>query len=169
MGLIALLAPMLLKIIEQILPDPVAQAAAKLQIQQALNQALALQLDADAKTIASQATTVAAEIQGQSAMQRNWRPMLMFLFMAIIGNNYILYPFLHAFFPNFIMLPVPENMWSLLEICVGGYVGGRSLEKVATSVFNDGKFFDVFRKEAGPMSQAQVNAMNDALKAAKEQ
>ena len=59
-------------------------------------------------------------------LQRSWRPMLMLSLVLIIVNNYILFPY----FPDTLtMLELPEQLWTLLTIGVGGYVGGRSIEK----------------------------------------
>lgn len=168
MGLLVILLPLLSKVLENLFPDPAARAAAQLQMQEAINQATAMQLDAEAKATVAQAQVVTAEVSGQSAMQRNWRPMLMYLFMVIILNNYILFPLLHAMFPSMVVLAVPEQMWSLIEICVGGYVGGRSLEKIATTAFDNTKFFNTLRQKMGSLSPAQVQAMNAAISAAEE-
>ena len=67
---------------------------------------------------------VIAEAQGESWLQRNWRPLLMLLFGAIIANNHLFQPLLGT--PP---TPLPEPMWELLKIGVGGYVVGRSVEK----------------------------------------
>lgn len=73
---------------------------------------------------------ILAEARG-GWLQRNWRPMLMCTFMTIIANNYIIHPYLALFFPGkSLMLTLPPEMWSLLKIGVGGYVVGRSVEKV---------------------------------------
>jgi hypothetical protein len=157
-----------MKLIEGLLPDPTAQANAKIQLQQVLNQASAQQLAAETEKLNNQASVVKAEVGGQSAAQRNWRPYLMYLFMIIIANNYIVFPFIHMFFPSAVLLPVPEHMWTLLDICVGGYVGGRSLEKIASVAFDNKKFFDAVRKKAGKLTQEQVDSLNDAIKAAEE-
>ena len=72
---------------------------------------------------------IIAEAKGDSFLQRNWRPILMLSFTAIIINNYILAPYLDAIFNAGIQLEIPANMWSLLKIGVGGYIVGRSAEK----------------------------------------
>ena len=72
---------------------------------------------------------ILAEINSDSWLAKNWRPMLMCLFGVIIANNYILYPYLSLFFDKAPMMEIPENMWGLLKIGLGGYVVGRSLEK----------------------------------------
>ena len=55
----------------------------------------------------------------------------MLTFVAIIANNYILYPYLSLFWGEAPVLEIPPDMWGLLKIGLGGYVVGRSAEKVA--------------------------------------
>ena len=83
--------------------------------------------------IQGQVSVILAEIQGESWLQRNWRPGLMAMFGAIVGNNYIIAPYLGLLMGNEykLMLEIPPDMWSLLKLGVSGYVVGRSLEKIA--------------------------------------
>ncbi|CCQ72301.1 3TM-type holin [Magnetospira sp. QH-2] len=76
------------------------------------------------KEIEQAASIIVAEANGESWLQRNWRPLLMCLFGVIIANNYIVSPITGS--P---MMPLPPDMWELLKIGVGGYVVGRSVEK----------------------------------------
>jgi len=77
-----------------------------------------------------QSNVVIAEIQGQSWLQRNWRPILMFLCIIIIGWNYIIVPIIgHGLKP----MVLPKELWTLLTIGVGGYVGGRTVEKIVAN------------------------------------
>ena len=78
------------------------------------------------------AKTVRAEINSESKLAKNWRPMLMLLFGLIIANNYIIYPYLVLFFDKAPKLEIPPDMWQLLKIGVGGYTVGRSFEKIAS-------------------------------------
>jgi hypothetical protein len=78
----------------------------------------------------AQASIIVAEAQGNSFLQRNWRPGLMCLFGLIIFNNYVLYPYLSLFFTQAPMLDIPPDMWGLLKLGVSGYVVGRSGEKI---------------------------------------
>ena len=79
--------------------------------------------------IKAQASIVVAEAQG-GWLQRNWRPLMMVMFGSIIFNNYILYPYLSLFWDSAPMLKVPEQLWDLIKIGLGGYVVGRSGEKI---------------------------------------
>ncbi|MTI29849.1 3TM-type holin [Xanthovirga aplysinae] len=66
-------------------------------------------------------------------LQRSWRPIVMLSFAFIVVYSFFLQP---AFFPNAIIVKdsLPDHFWTLLEIGIGGYVVGRSVEKVATTV-----------------------------------
>lgn len=81
------------------------------------------------KLIDAQKEVLTTEMKG-SWMQKNWRPMLMMMIMAIIGNNYIVVPYLDAMFDWSVVLTLPKELWTLLTVGVGGYVGGRSVEKL---------------------------------------
>jgi len=78
-----------------------------------------------------------AEINSDSYLAKNWRPITMLVFVTIIANNYILYPYLQLFFESGAMLDIPPDMWSLLKIGLGGYVVGRSVEKGVKIFKND--------------------------------
>ena len=76
----------------------------------------------------SQKEVLVTEMQG-NWLQKSWRPILMLAFGFIICYRYFLGPTFH--------LPVadlPVNFWNLLEVGLGGYVIGRSAEKIVTSV-----------------------------------
>lgn len=79
---------------------------------------------------------IVAEISSDSFLAKNWRPITMLVFVTIIANNYIIYPYLSLFFTNAPMLEIPTDMWALLKIGLGGYVVGRSVEK-GIAVFKD--------------------------------
>jgi hypothetical protein len=58
-------------------------------------------------------------------MQRNWRPLVMLMFAYIIFHNYVLAPVFSV--PK---AEVPSDLWELIKIGLGGYVIGRSAEKI---------------------------------------
>ena len=82
---------------------------------------------------------VMAEINSEHWLTRSWRPLLMFLlmgFLVLVGAILPLADLIAGhpirFEPRWSALP-PE-FWSFLMVGMGGYVGGRSLEKVAGMV-----------------------------------
>jgi len=83
-----------------------------------------LVLNGGLKELESAAKIIVAEAQGDSWLQRNWRPLLMVMFGVIIANNYLVVPIF-----NTPPADIPPDMWDLLKLGVGGYVVGRSVEK----------------------------------------
>ncbi len=68
----------------------------------------------------SQATIIEAEARG-NWLQRSWRPVIMLVFATIVLTG------------TFCELPIlsdTSRFWDLLEIGIGGYVIGRSAEKI---------------------------------------
>lgn len=110
------------KIIDRLFPDPIERTKAQLEL-------LKLQQNGELAQIVEQSKVVIAEIQSESWLVRNWRPMIMVLFGIIMLNNYIIIPWLKTFGLPIAIMDIPPNMWSLLEIGMGGYVVGRSFEK----------------------------------------
>lgn len=80
--------------------------------------------------VKAQAGIIMAEATGASWLQRNWRPLLMLIFMVIITNNYIFFPYASLFTSKVTVLELPTFMWEILKIGVGGYIVGRSGEKI---------------------------------------
>ena len=72
---------------------------------------------------------IVAEATGHSWLQRNWRPITMLVFVYIIAHNFIIAPLF-----SLKELPIPPDMWELLKLGIGGYVIGRSVEKVAPTI-----------------------------------
>jgi hypothetical protein len=113
-------------ILDKIFPDPIKKAEVQGQIMTEL-------MKADAQTFENQIKPLLAELQG-SWLQRSWRPILMLSIVAIVVNNYILYPYFSLFGINAVVLELPDKLWALMEIGVGGYIVGRSAEQVARAV-----------------------------------
>lgn len=80
---------------------------------------------AQATTANAGALNVRAEEQGEPWLQRNWRPTLMMLLIAIIANNTFGVAYLHA--KEIVMT---AQMWNFLSMGLGGYIGCRTVEKI---------------------------------------
>ncbi|NDV19232.1 hypothetical protein GO013_07340 [Pseudodesulfovibrio sp. JC047] len=78
--------------------------------------------------LAGQIQVLVTEMSG-NWLQRSWRPILMLVIVAIVANNYLIYPYLSLFWPAAPTLSLPPELWQLMKIGVGGYVVGRSVEK----------------------------------------
>lgn len=76
-----------------------------------------------------QSRVIIAETQSQSVLARNWRPITMMVFVGIIFFNYIVAPLF-----SMEALTIVPDMWDLLKLGIGGYIGGRTVEKVAPKI-----------------------------------
>ena len=73
----------------------------------------------------ARAVTVQEEVRG-NWLQRSWRPLVMLVFALIV---------LVGTFTTLPILSDTSRFWDLLEIGLGGYVVGRSGEKMAEAIF----------------------------------
>ena len=90
------------------------------------------------------AGVVLAEVQSEHWLTRSWRPLLMIILMGFLILAGLILPvadlvvgYKLPFEPRWQVLP--SDFWSFLSIGMGGYIGGRSLEKVAGIVMPDGQ------------------------------
>ena len=75
-----------------------------------------------------------AELHGESWLQRNWRPIVALTAFFSYWFVIVAYPFLHAWgwLPPVRFGEVGlQNLFWLTTITIGGYIGGRTLEKIA--------------------------------------
>lgn len=94
------------------------------------NEFLSKALDYESKIAKYQGEIIKAETKGPSWLQRIWRPITMMVFVFIVFNNYILFPYFKAVFNWGVELSVPPDLWGLIKLGLGGYILGRSTEKV---------------------------------------
>lgn len=73
---------------------------------------------------------IIAEAQSQSWLARNWRPITMLMFGGLI------LAIATGLTDVEDLAAVPEQLWRLLQIGIGGYIVGRSAEKIVPQVFN---------------------------------
>lgn len=114
-------------LLDKFFPDKDAANKAKIVL-------LEMKQNGELSKLQTSAGIVTAEAKSDHWLAANWRPVTMLTFVFIIANNYILYPYLALFFEEAPKLEIPPDMWALLKIGLGGYVVGRSAEKVATAV-----------------------------------
>lgn len=74
--------------------------------------------------IAGQQKIVQAEAESEHWLTANWRPITMLTFLALaVGDTFGLFA-----------TPLRDEAWNLLQLGLGGYVVGRSGEKIAKVV-----------------------------------
>ena len=75
-----------------------------------------------------QTEIILAEANG-NWLQRSWRPVLMLAFGFIVIYVKFIAPLFSLPIP-----PLENEFWNLLQLGIGGYVVGRSVEKVAKNI-----------------------------------
>lgn len=92
---------------------------------------LRLQIDAaqqaqeyQMELLRQQSKIVAAEAAGQGVLQRNWRPITMLVFLTLVVADSL----------NFLPNRLSAEAWTLLQLGLGGYVVGRTGEKIVDKV-----------------------------------
>jgi hypothetical protein len=127
LGILGAASPLLsalFKTVDNVVDSKEEKEKIKAKIQE---QALSGQM----KELSTAANIILAESKSESWIARSWRPLLMMIVILIIANNYLLVPYANALFNFGIVLELPDALWTLLTIGVGGYTIGRSSEKVA--------------------------------------
>ena len=81
-------------------------------------------LEYEGKLMEMQSSIIKAEATGHSWLQRSWRPITMLTFLVLI--------ILDSF--GLLAFRLSAEAWTLLKLGLGGYVVGRSAEKVVPSL-----------------------------------
>lgn len=111
--------------LKAIFPDPKERAEAEVKLHKAIS-------DGHINLAALGRDVVVAEAKGESWLQRNWRPIVMLWFAGLVGAHWLGYTA-----PN-ITEDVVLSLLGLVKIGLGGYVVGRSSEKIAKSLASGG-------------------------------
>ena len=84
-------------------------------------------LDFQREIVQAQSKIITAEAQGESWLQRNWRPITMLTLLALVVSYFI------GLAPQYLIdNPTQvDNLFGIVKIGLGGYVVGRSGEKIA--------------------------------------
>lgn len=120
-ALIPALAPIIGDVVKRLFPDPDAARAAEGEI------ALAL-MDKRAELEAAAASIIGAEARSEHWLAATWRPLVMLTFTALIVARWLGYSA-----PGISEAEVVK-LWSIVELGLGGYVIGRSAEKIAPAI-----------------------------------
>ena len=81
-------------------------------------------LDYEKQMVIAKSSAITAEANGQSWLQRNWRPITMLTFLALVVCDSF----------GLLVFRLADQAWTLLQIGMGGYVIGRSCEKILPSI-----------------------------------
>ncbi len=108
------------KLIDELHTSEEEKLAMQKEIKKVENELLTKVIDYETQLLDSKAKIITAEATGQSWIQRNWRPITMLTFLVLVV--------LDSF--GLLANPLAPEAWTLLQIGLGGYVVGRSAEKI---------------------------------------
>tara|TARA_R110000737_G_scaffold40336_2_gene60797 strand:- start:342 stop:761 length:420 start_codon:yes stop_codon:yes gene_type:complete len=136
-ALLPVIGPLVGDVIKRMLPEDKDK---RMEVEREINMAL---MQNSAAIEQAAASVIKAEAQSEHKITATWRPILMLTITAIVGWNYLFAPLveliLNVIYGNTtpLTIPLPDELWQLLMIGVGGYVCGRSAEKVAKNFKKD--------------------------------
>jgi len=109
------------KLIDKIIPDKEAADKAKLEL-------IRLEQEGALTELKAQSQIINTEAASQHWLAANWRPLTMLVFVALIVARWFGWAA-----PN---LQEEEylKLWSIVELGLGGYVIGRSVEKIVPQI-----------------------------------
>lgn len=116
-------------VIDRFVTTPEEKQKAQIELSKMATDFQLKTLELDKEWAIQQATVIAAEAKSESWLARNWRPLTMLSFVFIIDYNYILSPIF-----SLKSLTIVPDMWELLRIGIGGYLIGRSAEKIVPDI-----------------------------------
>ena len=104
-------------VLDKVVPDAAERDRISFEIQQALLANQGRELEEAVKVIL-------AEANGESWLQRNWRPLTMLWFTGLVGAHWLGYT------PENLSENVVLGLLDIVQVGIGGYVLGRSGEKI---------------------------------------
>ena len=126
LGAFAPLLNTVFKSIEKSIPDKDLQEKLKADLNMQLLTSGTEELKASARIIEAEAKA--------GWFASSWRPLLMYILIGILVLNYIISPIILALFSKKIGIELPSDVWTSLNIGLGGYVVGRSGESIARTL-----------------------------------
>jgi hypothetical protein len=109
------------KLIDRLWPDPAQRAAAQVEL-------LKLQQTGELALITAQSTVITAEANSEHWLAACWRPILMLTFGGLIVARWFGWAAPDLSEDEYLKL------WSIVELGLGGYVIGRSAEKIVPQI-----------------------------------
>lgn len=120
-NLIPALLPVLGKVVGNLFPDPAEKSKAEAEM---MRQLLAAQSELEQAA----SKIIQTEAASQHWLAANWRPLTMLTFVVLIVARWFGWAAPNLSEAEYIKL------WSIVEFGLGGYVVGRSVEKIAPSI-----------------------------------
>jgi hypothetical protein len=120
-ALIPALAPIVSRIVGNLFPDPQEKAKAEAEAMRQL-------LSAQSEIQAAASEIVRTEAASQHWLAANWRPLTMLIFVTLIVARWF------GWSAPGLSEAEAIKLWGIVEIGLGGYVIGRTAEKLVPSI-----------------------------------
>ena len=115
-----------MKMIDEVHTSEEERINAKANLLKVQASAMEMAFNYEREGLLARASIVEAEAKSEHVITATWRPIVMLTFCALAVGDAL------AILPN----PLAPEAWTLLQLGLGGYVVGRSAEKVVKSIKN---------------------------------
>jgi hypothetical protein len=120
-ALLPALAPIVSRVVGNLFPDPAEKAKAEAEAMRQL-------LSAQSEIQAAASEIVRTEAASQHWLAANWRPLTMLTFVALIVARWF------GWAAPGLSEAEAIKLWGIVEVGLGGYVIGRTAEKLVPSI-----------------------------------
>ena len=113
--------PLLGTLIDRVFPDKAKQDQAKQELASMI-------VSGELNEMTERAGVIKAEAQGDSWLQRSWRPLVMLVFTGLIVARWL------GWSSPDLSEAVELKLFSIVQLGIGGYIASRGIEKVADKI-----------------------------------
>ena len=113
--------PLLGTLIDRVFPDKAKQDQVKQELASMI-------VSGELNELAERAGVIKAEAQGDSWLQRSWRPLVMLVFTGLIVARWL------GWSSPDLSEAVELKLFSIVQLGIGGYIASRGIEKVADKI-----------------------------------
>ncbi|MFK0573915.1 3TM-type holin [Endozoicomonas sp.] len=110
--------PLVGKVIDKLFPDADSANQAKTRLAEML-------VSGELEELTQQAGVIKAEVQGDSWLQRCWRPLVMLVFTALVVCRWM------GWTAPDLSEEVELKLFTIIQLGIGGYIASRGIGKVA--------------------------------------
>ena len=114
-------------VVDKAIPDKDLATKLKAELQQNI---LLKDYDLITKELESKSSVILAEAKSESWLTRTWRPITMLVFVGLVVADWL------GFSAPNLTSELKMKVFDIIQLGIGGYVVGRSAEKVLPSVIN---------------------------------
>lgn len=109
------------KLIDRLIPDEGAKDAARAELMKMVQ-------EGELRELSARTEVITAEAKSESWLAQSWRPITMLVFTALIVARWL------GWSAPGITEPEVLKLWDIVELGLGGYVIGRTAEKIAPTI-----------------------------------